>query len=154
MTEVNSINYAKSVAVPVVKANPGETNGRVKCLFDKYTLAAAITAADIINCSKLPVGAKVLSAEIRSDDMGGAGQFSVGYADNGVDDADADAFVNNVDAGDANAFARNGSDAAAALAESGIYKRFTAETQVTITCEETTTAITGSIYLAIRYVLA
>jgi len=154
MATVNSINYEKTVAVPATKVSQGETNGRVKVLKDKYTLSAALTAADIIACTKLPAGALVLDAYIRSADMGGTGQFSVGYLANGTDDADPDAFVNNVDAGDANAFARNGADAAAAAAETGILKRFSVETQVSITVEETTTATSGDVEIVIFFVLA
>lgn len=154
MATVNSINYAKTIAVPATKINQGELNGRVKVLKDKYTLSAALTAADIIACTKLPAGALVLSAYIRSGDMGGTGQFSVGYAANGTDAADPDAFVNNSDAGDANSFTRNGASAAAAAAETGILKRFDVETQVTITVEETTIATTGDVEIVIEYVLA
>lgn len=150
MATVNSINYALTVAVPATKINQGELNGRVKVLKDKYTLSAAVTAADIIACTKLPAGALVLDAFIRSGDMGGTGQWSVGYAANGVDAADPDAFINNSDAGDAASYTRATGDAA----ETGILKRFSVETQVTITCEETTTATTGDVEIVILYVLA
>lgn len=150
MANVNGVNYAKTIAVPATKINQGELNGRVKVLKEKYSLSAALTAADVILCPKLPAGALVLDAYIRSGDMGGTGQFSVGYLANGTDAADADGFINNVDAGDAAAFKRVTGDAA----ETGILKRFASETQVSITVEETTTAISGDVEIVIFFVLA
>lgn len=148
-TSENGINYAKTIAVPAEKVDPGEINGRVKVLQEKFSLSAALTINSTIACPKLPVNAKPLRAFIRSSDMGGTGQFSLGYLANGVDSADTDAFVAACDAGDAAALTHN----TGLAAEAGILKRFSVETQVVITVLEATTATSGDVEIVIEYVI-
>lgn len=49
MATVNGVNYAKKVAVPSQKSNPGEAAGSGFVAYEEYVATAAMTAADIIN---------------------------------------------------------------------------------------------------------
>jgi hypothetical protein len=146
MAIVNGINYAKTIAVPAEKADPGEIGGRIKVLQEKYSLSAALSLNDEIDGPKLPIKAKVLDAYMKIDDMGGTGIFSLGHRANSSDSEDADAFVAAADAGDAAAFTR-------AAGEAGILKQFNEETQVYATVTEATTATSGDVEYVVIYVV-
>lgn len=103
MATFNGVNYKKVyVDDPSGKANKGEYNGHKKVLFDEITFDQDVIADDdIIKIGKLPAGARVLKAVVKSDQMGTTGIFNFGHAasESGDISADEDAFVVGADAG-------------------------------------------------------
>lgn len=139
MAEYNAVNYAAQyVAKPSEKVPPGEFHGRRRVLRDEYVLvgetsSVGLNATDTILGPKLPAGARVLDAWVKVDkSVGATGIFDLGYAANGVDVLDADAFVTGADAGGQAAFER----ACDGQVNAGIDKKFTVETQLLVTCTE------------------
>ncbi len=121
-----------------VKIDKGETNGRVRVLYDSYTFDGELTAVapDLIKLGALlPAGARVIGGMFKAPASGATGQVSVGYAANGVDVADPDGFVTTKDPG-----------AAAVLAPvdgAAVGKKFTVATQVEATIVEATASADG-----------
>lgn len=123
MATLNGKNYKKVyVDKPSQKADKGEYNGHVKTLYDEITLAGDLGLGDEILLGKLPVGARVLSAVVKSPSLGSTGILDLGYKANGVDVEDQDGFVAAADAG-GQAVQANGTGVA-------IGKKFDAETTV------------------------
>lgn len=153
-------NFYGLNATNVLQTNPpaqcgiGEVNGRVRMLYDKYTFTAAITTSDALYMgAKIPKGARILNCIIKSADLGTTGDINVGWAasSDGVEAADADGFFAALDV--------NAAATSADLINSsfrnivGLMKKFTAEVQVVIVPSENTTATSGSIEIAIMYVI-
>lgn len=117
------------------KVDPGEYNGHKKVMFEDYTFAAEASSADIIKLGKLPKGARVLSATLKSPDLGGTGTIDVGTADNGTESADQDGFIAAADA----------SGQAVQQAGSGAYigQKFSEETVVQAYMNGATGSATG-----------
>lgn len=135
MADLYGSNYNKAYNLNQ-KYYKGEYNGMVKCLYDSHTFVAAVNAiADIVKIGKLPAGAKVLASVVKSVSMGTTGIFHFGYAANGVDSADPDAFNVSVDAG-GQAVQQQGSG-------DGIGKRFSVETEVQLQLTEATDGAAG-----------
>lgn len=79
MAAFNGVNYARTIAVPVVKIPPGEIKGEVLYAYDEYTSLANLGAADIINLGiVIPAGARVISVTVKSPTNGGT--MSLGTA--------------------------------------------------------------------------
>jgi hypothetical protein len=148
---VYGVNYTKAfVNVPSRPVEQGESGGKVKCLFDSYTLpAGVIDVGDVVKLGglKLPQGARVVDATIACASLGTTGILKLGYEANGVDVADDDAFIASADAGGQAVFAKPAAGAA------GMFKRFTAETQVVLGCSEISTNNNVEIKVAVFYVL-
>jgi hypothetical protein len=150
---VYGVNYTKAfISNPTSPVPQGESGGKVKCLYDSYTLpSAVIDDADVVNLGGmvLPAGARVVDATIKCASLGTTGKLILGYAANGVDAADADAFINgtSADAGGQAILAKP------AAGDAGIFKKFTANTQVTLGCTEISTNTTVKIEVAVFYVL-
>lgn len=75
MAAVNGVNYAKEIAQPAEKADPGTRNAPVRTLMD-WKLAASAVATDVISIGKLPKGARVL----RCSHIGGGSSPSYSVA--------------------------------------------------------------------------
>jgi hypothetical protein len=79
MAAFNGVNYARTIALPVVKIPPGEIKGQVLFAYDEYTSLANLGAADTINLGiKIPAGARVIAVTVKSPTNGGT--MSVGIA--------------------------------------------------------------------------
>ena len=86
------------------KADPGKVNAKLRIIVDEITLAADGAINDEILMSKIPEGARIVDAYIRSDDLGAAGilDFGLKAHTNKAGDAvseDQDSLVQQADAG-------------------------------------------------------
>ena len=88
----NSIQYAKTQSTPSVKLNTNELAGRVRVAFAEYEAA---TEQSTITMFTIPNGARLLSATVSHDALGGSTTLSVGYA--AYVDAAGDAVAVDVD---------------------------------------------------------
>ena len=89
----NSIQYAKTQSTPSVKLNTNELAGRVRVAFAEYEASAEQST---ITMFTIPNGARLLSAAVSHDALGGSTTLSVGYAAH--TDADGTAVALDVDA--------------------------------------------------------
>lgn len=79
MAAFNGVNYARTIAVPVVKIPPGEIKGEIKVSYDEYTTLANLGAADTINTGiVVPAGARVKAVTVVNPTNGGT--ITVGIA--------------------------------------------------------------------------
>lgn len=149
---VYGVNYTKAfVSVPAVIVEQGESGGKVKCIYDSYTLPGAVldTAAVVtLGAAKLPKGAKVVDAVVKCASLGTTGIVSLGYAASadGVEAADVDAFVT-ADAGGQAVLQKPVASAA------GILKEFSADVALTLTCSEASTNSDVKIEVAVFYIV-
>lgn len=86
---------------PTALAEEGQSMGTVKCIFDQYTLTAALSQNDTIEMGCLiPAGARVISAMVHCDASldasGGTVQFGWKASADAVVSADADGFIPSV----------------------------------------------------------
>jgi len=149
MATVYGVNNTKKyITVPMDKVQAKDDGGKVRVAYDSYVFpAAAFASGDVINLMKLPKGAKVVDAVVKSPSLGTTGIFNLGYLANGVDVADTDAFVLQADAGGQAVFKKMATEA-------GSFKEFSVETTVALTSTEITSAATGlTIEVAVFYVL-
>ena len=148
---VYGANYTKAfLSNPVQVVEQGVSGGKVKCIYDTYTLpTAVIDVGDIVKVGgvKLPKGARVVDATIACASLGTTGILSLGYAANGVDAAAADAFIASADAGGQAVFAKPAAGA------TGMFKKFAADTQIVIGCSEISTNNNVEIKVAVFYVI-
>lgn len=153
MADFYGANYTKTdINVPSEKINDGEFGGQVKIAYDSYSFGAAITTADALYMMKLPAGALVLDVIVKCDDLGTTGDFNIGWqaGAGGLEVADADGFFAALDV-NAAAITVRASDVVAPSA--GLLKRFAEEVQVVVVPSENTTATSGSIQIAVEYVI-
>lgn len=148
---VYAANYTKAfLSTPVQMVEQGVSGGKVKCLYDSYTLpTAVIDVGDVVKLGalKLPKGAKVVDATIACASLGTTGILKLGYEANGVDSADDDAFIASADAGGQAIMAKPAAGAA------GIFKTLGAETQVVLGCSEISTNNDVKIEVAVFYIV-
>ena len=119
MANLDSINYAKINSSPAEKINPGEFNGRVKCIHDSYELDGSNVLAlnDIIKSVKIPEGALILEAFLYvHQTLGATGIVQLGHdAGEDIDGnalvADPDALVAQADAGGQAVFQKSANEA-------------------------------------------
>ena len=131
----------------------GEHKGRVQMLYDEYTLTADLAAADIIKMgSLLPAGARVVNMQLYFDDLDAAGgTVNVGWA------ASADA----VEAASASGLALAVDVTSAGVvdtvddypASAGLFKKFASPVQIQVATVGDTDATTGTIKVAVFYVI-
>lgn len=148
MANINGANAALVAAGS--KVGIGEYNGHVKVMYDTVTLVGAVQAiSDTFTVgAPLPKGARVVDVKALGVSMGTTGIFQLGYSANGVDSADPDAFLVGIDLGGQAAL---GVPTAAAA---GLFKKFSAPTQVIGTWTEATDSADGdAIKVAIFYVV-
>ena len=134
MANTNGSNAAALAANK--KAAVGEINGHRKTMFDTVVFATAVVAiSDTFTIgAPLPKGARVLDVTVKCPSLGTTGTFHVGYAANGVDVADDDAFIVSANAGGQAVVAKPG------ISSAGLHKKFAAETQIIGTFTIATTA--------------
>jgi hypothetical protein len=136
LTTVYGVNSTKrDVTVPAVKIAANEQYGRVRVLYDEYTVDAAdeFGTSGLINLMKIPKGAKLVGAHVSCPATGTTGIFNIGWAASSVagEDADADGIFSQIDPG---AAAVNSST----LDIAGFGKTFSQEVQVQADCTEAT----------------
>lgn len=139
---------------PKQLADIGETNGRVRMLYDKFDLSAVLATTDkLLMGAKIPKGARIVDVILKSTDMGTGGDFNVGWeaSEDGAELADEDGFFAAIDVNAAATKASMVANAAGNLA--GLFKKFAAEVQPSITPSESGTATTGTVELAILFVI-
>lgn len=137
---------------PSDKVPAKEHSGKERFVYDEYVfLVNAFAANDEIEVMKLPKGAKIVNAVVRSPSLGTTGIFDLGIRSNGVEAADQDYLVASADAGGQAVCqeARTGTGAVA-----GLFATLSADTQVVLKCTEITTAAIGlKIQVAVEYVV-
>ena len=89
----NSIQYAKTQSTPSVKLNTNELAGRVRVAFAEYEASAEQSTVTMFT---IPNNARLLSAAVSHDALGGSTTLSVGNA--AYTDADGTAVALDVDA--------------------------------------------------------
>jgi len=102
MTTLYSVNYNKAYEIANAVVGAGEFHGKVHVMYDTYVYSAALTLADRIYLTKLPAGARVLEAVLRSTTTSGAGKFNLGHLANEEKDGttiseDDNAFIDALD---------------------------------------------------------
>jgi len=153
MADYNADNYkGQYVDKPSSKFPKGENAGRKRLLLDHYTTNAidgALTGGgvDRVLGPKIPASSIVTDAKIYIDGtLGIGGIFDLGFLANGVDATDVDAFVTGADGGGQAALKR------ADASNVGVFKRFSVETQLVLSCFETTANAGVTITFEIEYV--
>lgn len=149
MATLLGVNYTKQFDnVPSEKIPAGEQFGDVHVAYDKYTMEAALADGDIIKMMKLPAGAKVIDAIIKTDkSLGATGILDFGWAANGVDAADQNGLINQADGG-GQALATHATPGAP-----GLMKTFSVETQLQAQCTELSVATDAVIEVIVMYVI-
>ena len=72
MANLDTINYAKQIAVPSVKIAPGQVKGELWCSYDQFTSTANFATTDVLRTGiKIPAGAKVHFLQYVSPTNGG-----------------------------------------------------------------------------------
>ena len=80
MASQNSTMYAAQIASGAPTVSSTEAGGRVRCVSDTYLTTSAVTAgSQTITLCKLPVGAKVISAELIVPASVGTSSAKLGY---------------------------------------------------------------------------
>ncbi len=149
MATLYGVNATKrDVTVPAVKIPPGEISGDIQVAYDQYTSTGAVTTSDTIKMMKLPAGCRIHNVVMNFTDFGTTGAFNVGFEDNGVEAADADAFFAAADVNTAAGTLSMINVSGAAVA--GLFAELSAETQVVIVPSTNTTAA-GTVKLAVYY---
>lgn len=125
MAGVYGVNYKKAyIDNPSQMIPAGEQAGRVRVAYDEITFEANVLAiSDVVKLFKIPKGARVLGFRAVGASLGTTGILDFGYAANGVDLADPDAFISGLDLGGARASKVD-------TTEEGIGKKFEAETEI------------------------
>lgn len=154
MASLYSVGYTDAyVDVPSdkVKANK---RGRILCAYDEYTLAADTASGDKIYMFKLPKGARVINAKLAFADLDGSGgTVDVGYEYNAAGDSsltdDTDAFLADVDVTSAGTV---GMIEQANMA--GFGKEMEGEADIVVVFDGDCDATSGTVKLAVEYILA
>lgn len=126
-------------------------NGKVYCLYDKYTLTADLSANDVINFGKLPKGARVIDAMIKYADLDASGgTLDLGWdgGTNSAETADDNGFISAADCTSADTI--KGSDNLANAP--GIGHEFTDEVNVQVKINGDTDATSGDIEVFVWYI--
>jgi hypothetical protein len=100
MATIRMDNNSNANADPIVKAAPGDTEGRLKVSYDEYTVSAALSNADVIKGPIIREGQRVHNVVVFFDGANPSTDVDVGWA--ASDELDADG--NAVEAADANGF--------------------------------------------------
>lgn len=107
MATLYSSNYTKANITANGVVGRGEQGGRIKVMYDEYTLPGVVLALnDEIVLGNLPPYARVVEAEISCASLGTTGKLSLGHrasvtpADATINE-DADAFIDEANAGGA-----------------------------------------------------
>lgn len=140
MATFNAVNFqASRVNEPAGKVSVKELHGRVRRLYDSYTLGAELAVNDVIKAGVLPSGAKIVDARIVAPADSAAGIVNMGWASNGKDAADPDGLFVGADFGGA------ALDSKMSAVVAGYNKELQAETELELVCTEATTDSTGNV---------
>lgn len=138
---------------PPASAGVGEQGGRVRVMYDKYSLTADLASTDVIKMGGLlPIGARVLEVMLKYADLDASGgTLDVGWqaSADGVESQTLEGFISNADCTSADVILASQNQAA----PSGIFKKFAAPVQVVVTVDGDTDATSGDIELAVMYVI-
>jgi hypothetical protein len=149
---VYGANYTKAFLTnPPAMIEQGESGGKVKCIYDVYTLpSGVIDVGDIVlfGGAKLPKGAKVVDATLKHASLGITGVVTLGYAasDDGAESAVPAAFVTGSAAGSA-VYSKP------AAGNTGIFKELLGDVQLTLGCTTISTNTTVKIEVAVFYIV-
>ena len=152
MADVNGLNYAQTLDLKAPKVDPGEKNGRIKILQEKFTFAAELTALDVVLGMNLPKGAKIVDAKMIAPAGFTAGTFSLGLG--ATTDSSDVAIVE-----DLNSIILATNFAAAARADMSPASpmwgvKLGSEAQLKAECTVTTTGATGlDLFMQVEYVV-
>lgn len=93
LTTVKGANRTNIEATPPVQAPSKESYGRIRVLYDSYTLATGdnFGTSGLIRLMTIPQNAKLHQAFVKSPDLGTTGIFDVGWAAGATGDEAADA---------------------------------------------------------------
>ena len=86
MASVKGVNFTNITADPVVNADSGEWNGKLRVQYDTYE-ASSLAAASDISVARLPKGAKVYDIVVHFDALGSGTSLKVG------DSSDDDRYI-------------------------------------------------------------
>lgn len=124
----------------------GEYGGNVRVAYDYYTAPGAVIATGDIKLMKLPAGARVVGVMAKWEDHGTTGAMTLGWEANGTETVDADGLIAAIDLTSAGT--------SVTLASAGMFQKFSAETQISLTVGTATDASTSkSIWVAVSYVV-
>ena len=140
---------------PPAKAGNGEQGGRLRVIYDTYELVADTDAADIILMGGLiPKDARVMEASLAFDDLDtSGGTLDLGWqvsAESGAEAVDPNGFINAADVATA-ADVIHMSDNLAFGA--GQFKKFSEAVQPLVTFSADTDVTSGTISMAIYYII-
>lgn len=138
MTALYGANYTKTLAVPRQEVEVTDWGGRVRAMYDSYTLSANPADADTISFAKTPQGARIVGGWLKTPAMGTGGSFTVGRS--GTNNSDNLLAATDVSAASFTRF--NGSE---------VGSEFATETEWFITAVNGGTATTGTIEACIFY---
>lgn len=153
MASLYGTNAAKRLtANPKEIIDPGEARGRLRVIYDKYTVAEDMSGDTVVMGAPIPKGARVIQAMLKATDLGTGCTADFGYqaSADGVEVADLDAFMNDIDL----AVASTGDTYISSEqlpGAAGIFKKFSAEVQPVVTVTGTTDA-SGSIETVIMFI--
>lgn len=143
-------------ATPASLVEQGEQSGHLKVIYDEYVFAGDLAVNDVIQMgSKIPAGARILDVSLDSPDLdtASAGALTVGWliSDDAAQAADDDGFLTTVDVHTAGK-----TQLMSGLLCSNVpgkFKKFASAVQPAIKVSGETDATTGTIRLAIFYIV-
>ena len=152
-TTLKGVNRTNTVAVPTVKAPPGEQHGKVHGIYDSYTWTTNSVINDVVTlgADKIPAGARIVGATVScTDDNGSAGKYSLGWgaSDDAVESAAVAGFILDFapqSTGGNVASSCGGGPATTAIATSGIHKTFASACDLKLKCTEASDVGSGTI---------
>lgn len=152
MTNYYGVNQTAAYQTsPPAKFGLGEMGGRLRVAFDSFAVTAALTTSDTLYLMKIPKNARVMDAVVSSADLGGTGTMNIGWqaGSTGAEAASATGFYSALDL--------SGQAVIASLIEvasaSGMHKRFSEEVQVVMVPAANFSATSGTVSMAIYYIL-
>jgi len=154
MTDFYGVNADRIlVDNPPEKVGVGELGGRLRVIYDEYTFTAALTTSDTLRLGgKIPKGARIMDCILQFPDLGTTGAFNIGWEVSEVsgEALDANGLGAAVDVATAAGSYSMREDQPQAA---GQYKKFTEAVQPVIVPSTNTTATSGTINIAIYYVV-
>ena len=148
MANYNGVNYAKTIAVPSEKVDPGEINGREKVIMEEAAPAAILAIGDKILGPQLPLKAKVTYAKMVISDGGVSGVADLGWEAgvNGVEAADPNGLISGLD------FSGGGASQEMDQ-EAGFMKRFEEAVQLSAIVTTASAGAVASVKWIVKYVI-
>lgn len=152
LTSVNGAQRTNEIASPPVKLDVTLNKGKIRRLYDSYSIDAAdeLGTSGLISMMTIPAGARVVDARFVAPASGATGLVDIGWAASadGVEAADANGFFNQADPGAAAVDAKMGATLP------GWNKKFSSPVLVQIDVTEITADSGGDTWhLEIFYVL-